>query len=131
MITLPRRTPGATLAGHPADANLARALSAAFDVRGQMWDYLGTEADLHAHAHALMCPTWPGDDPLFEFGPNARRLRRSARIYLATALLAGYAKAHPEREQHLTVAHIAHWIDQATGTFVSLGAATASKEQAA
>jgi hypothetical protein len=132
MITLPRRTPGATLAGRPADATYARALSAAFDVRGQMWDYLGTEDDLHAHAHALMCPTWPGDDPLTPWGPNARRLGRGARIYLATVLLAGYAKAHPQREQHLTIAHIAHWTDEATGTFVSLGAATTTfKEQVA
>lgn len=120
---LPRRTPGATLAGHPADATYVRTLVAAFDVRGQMWDILGTEADLHAHAHALMRPTWPGDDPLTPWGPNARRLGRAARIYLATALLTGYAKAHPEREQQLTVAHIAHRFDSATGTILSLGAA--------
>ena len=119
---LPRRTPGATLAGNPADANYVRSLGAAFDVRGQMWDILGTEADLHRQVHALMRPTWPGDDPLTPWGPNARRLGRGARVYLATVLLAGYAKAHPEREQQLTVAHIAHRFDAATRTVLTLGA---------
>lgn len=123
MPRLPRRTPGATLAGYPADSTYVRTLVVAFDVRGQMWDILGDEAALHAHAHSLMRPMWPGDDPLTPWGPNARRLGRSARIYLATALLEGYAKAHPERDQLLTVAHIAHRFDAATRTVLSLGAA--------
>lgn len=123
MNTLPRRTPGATLAGRPADATYVRTLAAAFTVRGQMWDYLGTEDDLHRHAHALMRPTWPGDDPLTPWGPNARRLGRGARVHLASVLLAGYAKAHPERDQDLTAAHIAHRFDSATGTVLSVGVA--------
>lgn len=120
---LPRRTPGATLAGNPADSNFVRSIGAAFDVRGQMWDILGTEADLHKHVHALMRPAWPGNDPLTPWGPNARRLGRGARIYLATVLLAGYAKAHPARDQQLTAAHIAHRFDSATRTVLLLGAA--------